>query len=67
MLQICKVNAEAGTCLGTLLTYSDGSHKAIGEIRFDQYMTDKMEMQNCYFCNIEIKWKYRVLIRGSSS
>lgn len=67
MLQVCKVNAPAGTCLGALLTYSDGTREAMGEIRFDRYMTDKMDMQSCFFCNMEIDKKHYVLLRGSPS
>lgn len=38
----------------------------MGEVRFDQYIADKMEMQNSSYRNMEIERKYYVLIRDTT-
>ncbi len=62
-LQLCKTCGMDDTCLGILLIYSDDTRDALGEIRFDRYLSEKVDIQACAFSNQMIDGKLHVLVR----
>jgi hypothetical protein len=62
ILQVCMAGS---TCLGAILTYPDQTRESLGEFRFDKHVSEKMELQECSFSNMEIEGKLYVVIRSS--
>jgi hypothetical protein len=65
-LQICKASIAENSCLGVLLTYTNGCKECLGQIRFDKYLSEPIKVQDCYFLTQEIDRILSVSVRAYS-
>jgi hypothetical protein len=63
MFRICKADALQDECLGILALYPDERREALGQVRFDQYLSDGLNIEDCYFSNQTINGRLCVMIR----
>ena len=63
MFRICKADAPQDECLGILALYPDDRKEALGQVRFDQYLSDGLNIEDCYFSNQTINGRLCVMVR----
>jgi hypothetical protein len=63
-LRFCKADEADNECLGILVTNPDGSRQSLGQFRLDKYLSEKVNVENCWFSNQSKDDKLRVLVRS---
>ncbi|KIW09664.1 hypothetical protein PV08_12079 [Exophiala spinifera] len=65
-IQVCRLSDSVQHCLGVLLTYPNGKRDALGQVRFDKYLSKSWDIEDCVFRNVTIKHLLYVEIKKRS-
>jgi hypothetical protein len=63
--RMCKANVADDECQGILVMYTDNRREALGQVRFDQYLSEQVHVRDCYFSNQTVDGRLCVVIRTS--
>lgn len=63
--RICKADVTENECQGILATYSDDRREALGQVRFDQHLSQHVNIEDCCFSNQAAGGRLRVVVRTS--
>lgn len=66
MLRFCKADEADDACLGVLVINPDTSRECLGQFRLDKYLSEEVNVENCWFSNQLKDHQLHVLVRRLS-